>query len=110
MSANSPRTQKDLEFKRNRDSRKCTETQKSNVPLKTGTIVEDTYPLEEIKLIEIPLKKSHLSLNVSDESFESMADKAGDTLDIKHEKVISGKEAKDKLRVLESKNNTIKLT
>lgn len=103
-------TQKYLTFKRNRDNRKCKGEESPHVKLKTGTFVQDKYPNEEIKLIEIPLKKSHLSLNISDESYESMGDIVGDTLDEKHEKVLEGKEAADKLKELQSTNTSHQTT
>lgn len=101
----------DFKLKRNRDSRKCKlgdETMSQHVTLKTGMMVQDKYPSEEIKLIEIPLKKSHLSLNISDEAFETMADKVGDSFDVKHEKVMTGKEAILKLDQLQHLNHTNK--
>lgn len=107
-SARTHKGQRDAEPKRNRDSRKCKGHEEPRVNLKTGTVVEDKYPPEEIKLIEIPLKKSHLSLNLSDESFESMADKVGDTFDVKHERVLTGKEALAKLNELQHANSSHK--
>lgn len=63
-------------------------------------------PPEEIQLIEIPLKKSHLSLNLSDESYETMGDRIGDTMDEKHEKIFTGKEAIERLMEIQNGNHT----
>lgn len=63
-------------------------------------------PPEEIQLIEIPLKKSHLSLNLSDESYETMGDMIGDTMDEKHEKIFTGKEAIERLMEMQNGNHT----
>lgn len=99
-------TQKALKFKRNRDNTKCKTGESTQTKIKTGTFIQDKYPPEEIKLIEIPLKKSHLSLNISDEAYESMADKIGDEFDIKNEKVMTGKEAEIRIKQLQSQNRT----
>lgn len=103
-------TQKDLKFKRNHDNMKCKDGKSAHKKLETGTFIQDKYPPEEIKLIQIPLKKSHLSLNISDEAYESMGDKIGDEFDVKDEKVMSGKEAEIKLKQLQSQNQTQNVT
>lgn len=66
----------------------------------------DKDPAEEVKLIVVPLKQSHLSLNISDNAFETVGDKVGDTVDTKSEKVFKGKEAIQKIKEIQHGNIT----
>lgn len=75
---------------------------KQNVSLKVGTIVVDKEPPDEIKLIVVPLKPSHLSLNLSDSEFETVGDRVGDSIDSKKQKTYKGSEA---VKVLEQMKN-----
>lgn len=90
----------------NRGSRGCYETQNANATLRAGSIAKDRIPSEEIKLIMVPLKQSHLSFNLSDSSFETMGDKVADTLDMSHEKVYTGEEAAELNKKMEHNNCT----
>lgn len=91
-------------FKRNHDNTHCNRKENANATLKVGAIVKDKIPSEEIKLIVVPLKQSHLSFNLSDTSFETMGDQVSDTMDISQEKVLTGEEAAKKLKELHHKN------
>lgn len=64
-----------------------------NVSLNVGTIAVDKEPPDEIKLIVVPLKPSHLSLNLSDTEFETIGDQVGDSVDTGKEKTYKGDEA-----------------
>lgn len=75
-----------------------------NVSLKVGTIVVDKESPDEIKLIVVPLKPSHLSLNLSDSEFETVGDKVGDSVDSSKEKTYTGAEAVKELNRI--KNHT----
>lgn len=66
---------------------------KGGIKLQVGKIVHDRIPPEEIKVIEVPLKQSHLSLNLSDSVFETMGDQIGDSLDISKAKITTGEAA-----------------
>lgn len=98
-----------IKSRRARNSDKCSGEGKgnANATLKVGTIVQDKIPTEEIKLIEVPLKQSHLSLNLTDAAFETMGDKIADTLDICKKKVVTGKQAAEQLKKLQHKNQTV---
>lgn len=91
-------------FKRNQDKSGCNRTENSKTTLNVGTVVEDKIPPEEIKLIAVPLKQSHLCLNISDNSFETMGDLTADTLDEAHKKEYTGNEAAEKLKTFAHKN------
>lgn len=69
-------------------------------------MVKDRVTPEDVKLIEIPLKSSHLTVNLSDTSFETMGDTVADVIDEAHEKVHSGKEAAEMLKILAHNNAT----
>lgn len=66
-----------------------------------GQIVKDRIPPTEIKVIEVPLKQSHLSLNLSDTAFETMGDQVGDSIDISKAKIATGKDAAKMLKDLQ---------
>lgn len=72
--------------------------------LNVGKIVLDKEPPEEIKLIVVPMKPSHLSLNLTDSEFETVGDTVGDSIDSAKKKVYSGGEAVKLLN--EMKNHT----
>lgn len=55
-----------------------------------GSIVKDKVPKEEIKLVYVPLLKSHNSFNLSDQAFETMGDMVEDSLDTSHAKILTG--------------------
>lgn len=80
------------------------QNQKQNVTLKVGTTVTDKQPPEQIKLIVVPLKQSHLSINLSDSAFETMGSDVGDSLDTEHEKIYTGKAAVQLLNELQNPN------
>lgn len=77
---------------------------KENLLPNAGTIVVDKESPDEIKLIVVPLKQSHLSLNLSDTEFETVGDKVGDSLDFSKEKTYKGEEAVKELNRM--KNHT----
>lgn len=77
---------------------------KENPLPNVGTIVVDKEPPDEIKLIVVPLKPSHLSLNLSDSEFETVGDKVGDSLDFSKEKTYKGDQAVKELNRM--KNHT----
>ncbi|XP_068910126.1 A disintegrin and metalloproteinase with thrombospondin motifs 7-like isoform X3 [Tenebrio molitor] len=80
--------------KRVYDRKSCEEEGgKKEAKLNVGQIVKDVIPPEEIKVIEVPLKQSHLSLNLSDTAFETMGDSAGDRLDTSCAKIATGEAA-----------------
>ena len=80
--------------KRQYDKKLCDEeNEKKAVHLNVGQIVKDRIPPEEIKVIEVPLKQSHLSLNLSDTAFETMGDQAGDSIDTSAAKIATGESA-----------------
>lgn len=64
----------------------------------------DKEPPDEIKLIVVPLKPSHLSLNLSDSEFETVGDKIGDSVDSSKEKTYKGADAVKEIHQL--KNHT----
>lgn len=66
----------------------------SSVHLNVGVVVQDRIPAEEIKLIRVPLKKSHTAFNLSDEAYESMGDTIEDVLDTSHAEILTGKVAR----------------
>ncbi|XP_031338674.1 A disintegrin and metalloproteinase with thrombospondin motifs 7-like [Photinus pyralis] len=78
----------------------------SNATHKVGSLVKDRVLPQDIKLIEVPLVQSQLSLNLTDASYEAMGDKISDTLDVTKEKVFTGKEAAARLKEIQHKNNT----
>ncbi|KAJ8921346.1 hypothetical protein NQ315_002961 [Exocentrus adspersus] len=82
----------------------CTEKPKSNASehlQNIGLIVKDKVPPEEIKVIQVPLRKSHTSFNLTDEAFESMGDTVEDSLDTSHSKIITGAKAANVLKKLQ---------
>lgn len=79
--------------------------EKQNASLNAGAIVVDKQPPDEIKLIVVPLKPSHLSLNLSDSEFETMGDKIGDSVDSSKEKTYTGEEAVKMLNQLKNHTN-----
>lgn len=80
------------------------QNQKQNITLKVHTTVKDKQPAEQIKLIVVPLKQSHLSINLSDSAFETMGSDVGDTLDTEHQKAYTGKAAIELLHELQNPN------
>lgn len=81
------------------------EDKKQNVSLNVGTIAVDKEPPDEIKLIVVPLKPSHLSLNLSDSEFETMGDKVGDSVDCTKKKVYKGGDAVKLLNQMKNHTN-----
>lgn len=73
---------------------------------KVGAIVKDVIPSQEIKIMEVPLKQSHLSVNLSDISFETMGDEGGDSIDTNKAKIATGENAAMILKMLQHKNNS----
>ncbi|KAF5307128.1 hypothetical protein FQR65_LT07112 [Abscondita terminalis] len=81
-------------------------TPNANSTLKVGTVVGDRLRPEDIELIEIPIKQSHMSINLTDEAFEHVGDQMADTLDIDQETIYLGQEAVSKLKELQHANTT----
>lgn len=82
------------------------ENKKQNVSLNVGTIVVDKEPPDEINLIVVPLKQSHLSINLSDSEFETVGDKVGDSVDSSKEKVYKGGDAVKLLSEMKNHSKT----
>ncbi|XP_008201012.2 A disintegrin and metalloproteinase with thrombospondin motifs 7 isoform X1 [Tribolium castaneum] len=82
----------------------CGESGKTSKPVKlnVGQIVKDRIPPTEIKVIEVPLKQSHLSLNLSDTAFETMGDQVGDSIDTSKARIATGKDAVKTLKKLQN--------
>lgn len=93
-------------MRRDNTNTPCNNNEKGHGNLKVGTIVEDRVCPEEVKVIEVPIKQSHSSLNLTDAAFESMGDKVVDSLDTCNEKVITGTEAAQLLKDIQHKNQT----
>lgn len=74
----------------NGNSENCVKNMK-NITLDVGKVIKDRVPKDEIKLIQFPLKQSHLSLNLSDEAFEKMGDSVADTIDTGNAEMSVGK-------------------
>lgn len=87
-----------------------THHQKQNITLKVGTTVTDKQPPEQVKLVVVPKKQSHLSLNLTDQAFETMGSDIGDSLDTAHQKIYTGKEAIKLLKQLQHPSNKSKST
>ncbi|KAG5879484.1 hypothetical protein JTB14_013989 [Gonioctena quinquepunctata] len=70
---------------------------KSNktIKLNVGFKVKDVVPPQEIKVIKVPFKQSHSSVNLSDNAFETMGDSVGDKVDMEHAEIVVGKDAAD---------------
>ncbi|CAH0553697.1 unnamed protein product [Brassicogethes aeneus] len=84
-----------------------TTTNLPKISLKVGEIVKDRIPPDEIKLVKIPFRQSHLSFNMSDNAFESMGDEVADTLDLNNAKIVTGAPAAKLLASAEEENCTI---
>lgn len=78
---------------------------KQNVSLNVGSIAVDREPPEEIKLVVVPIKQAHTSLNLTDASFETMGDKVPDSVDICKEKEYTGAEAANLLKGARNQTN-----
>lgn len=75
------------------------------VHLDVGKIVADRIPSEEIKLIKVALKPSHLSNNLSDSVFETMGDSVGDSIDTGKAVESKGEKAVEILNAIEHGRN-----
>ncbi|CAG9838538.1 unnamed protein product [Diabrotica balteata] len=86
------------------DKDKCENTNETTkgpkITFSVGEIIKDRIPQTEIKLLKVPLKHSHDTLNISDSAFESMGDTVGDQLDTGHVVVVTGQEAAEELKEL----------
>lgn len=74
-----------------------------NLKVKIGSVVEDRVKTNDLKIIEVTLQNVPPS-NLSDEAFANMGDKMSDTIDLKHKKVLHGKEAAEKRKEFQGNN------
>nr|XP_022900551.1 uncharacterized protein LOC111413717 [Onthophagus taurus] len=79
----------------------------SKEDLHIGTVVEDHLGDSDLVFVEVPIKKISNAANVSDETFESMADVVPDRLDFDHQRVFCGKEAIEKIGENSHESTTI---
>lgn len=71
---------------------------------KTGSIIKDSVPIENVVLLEAPYVEGNLQSNLSDRAFHETGDLVGVGIDTSRTKVLTGEEAVRKIEQLEGHN------